>query len=163
MSSFVLHIPRALLPLPDRTLQRLTAVPFPARQGMAGVLSRWLNDLNARAHELTPADVPTLASITTDLLASLLGRLLHTENLLPPEARRRALQAQIRDFIREHLADPAPRTRAVQAIATRWGLTDAAHFSRLFRATFGMPPRHYRHQAIGVNALPGSTGDTRKR
>ncbi|GGN94657.1 AraC family transcriptional regulator [Actinoplanes lobatus] len=34
--------------------------------------------------------------------------------------------------------------RPVSAIASRWGLPDAAHFSRLFRATYGASPREYR-------------------
>ncbi|HKQ42432.1 MAG TPA: AraC family transcriptional regulator, partial [Pseudonocardia sp.] len=33
-----------------------------------------------------------------------------------------------------------------------WGFTDAAHFSRLFRATFGQSPREYR-RCVGVAPL----------
>jgi AraC-like DNA-binding protein len=32
----------------------------------------------------------------------------------------------------------------VSAIAARWGLMDAAHFSRAFRAAYGLPPAEYR-------------------
>ncbi|GII82184.1 AraC family transcriptional regulator [Sphaerisporangium siamense] len=32
----------------------------------------------------------------------------------------------------------------VSAIAARWGLPDSAHFSRLFRRAYGMPPAEYR-------------------
>lgn len=49
---------------------------------------------------------------------------------------------------RSCLADPALRTMTVQAIAVRWGFTDAAHFSRLFRAAYGLPPREYRRLAL---------------
>ncbi len=48
---------------------------------------------------------------------------------------------------RRDLADPRLRERSINAIATRWGFGDAAHFSRLFRATYGLPPRDYRHLA----------------
>jgi AraC-like DNA-binding protein len=33
---------------------------------------------------------------------------------------------------------------AVSVIAARWGLTDAAHFSRIFKASYGVSPRTYR-------------------
>ncbi|MEV0379857.1 helix-turn-helix domain-containing protein [Nonomuraea sp. NPDC050643] len=32
----------------------------------------------------------------------------------------------------------------VSAVGARWGLPDSAHFSRLFRGTYGMPPAEYR-------------------
>ncbi|MFK4271371.1 AraC family transcriptional regulator [Streptomyces milbemycinicus] len=30
-------------------------------------------------------------------------------------------------------------------MAERWGFTNPTHFSRLFRATYGIPLRDYRH------------------
>jgi len=36
--------------------------------------------------------------------------------------------------------------RPVTAIAARWGFTDAAHFSRIFRAAFGNSPTGYRNE-----------------
>ncbi|WP_369213146.1 helix-turn-helix domain-containing protein [Streptomyces flavofungini] len=160
---------------------------------MGGVFTRWLADLNARATEFTSADIPTLASITVDLLASVVAGCLEAEKALSPEARRTALRAQIGAFVEQHLADPAmtpqmiadahhislrhlqqllaeddtspaawirhrrpercrldltnPRlnARPIQAIAERWGFTNPAHFSRLFRATYGIPPQDYRN------------------
>ncbi|MGW0803137.1 AraC-like ligand-binding domain-containing protein [Nonomuraea sp. NPDC002799] len=35
-------------------------------------------------------------------------------------------------------------TESVSAIGARWGLPDSAHFSRLFRRAYGMPPAEYR-------------------
>ncbi|MFB4264457.1 helix-turn-helix domain-containing protein [Nonomuraea sp. GTA35] len=35
-------------------------------------------------------------------------------------------------------------SRPVSAVGARWGLPDAAHFSRLFRQAYGMPPAEYR-------------------
>ncbi|WP_192810212.1 helix-turn-helix domain-containing protein [Actinomadura rudentiformis] len=46
---------------------------------------------------------------------------------------------------RQDLADPALSGRPIHAIASRWGFTERAHFSKLFRATYGMPPGQYRH------------------
>lgn len=51
--------------------------------------------------------------------------------------------------IRRDLADPLLADRPVSAIATRWGLADAAHFSRVFRADFGESPSAYRARLIG--------------
>jgi AraC-like DNA-binding protein len=36
----------------------------------------------------------------------------------------------------------------VNVIASRWGLPDSAHFSRLFRRAYGMPPAEYRRAAV---------------
>ncbi|MER5719600.1 helix-turn-helix domain-containing protein [Streptomyces sp. NPDC002132] len=192
-SHVTVQCPRGLLPLPEKTVQGLLAVPISGRHGMAGTLARWLTDLNARAHEFAPADIPTLTSVTLDLLASVIARCLEAEESLTPETRKTALRARINAFVEQHLADPDmtpqtiadahhislrhlqqllaeddtspaawirhrrlercrldltnPRlnTRTVQAIAERWGFTNPTHFSRLFRATYGTPPRDYRH------------------
>jgi AraC-like DNA-binding protein len=45
---------------------------------------------------------------------------------------------------RRDLLDPSLAGRPVSAIAARWGLTNAAHFSRAFRAAYGVPPVEYR-------------------
>ncbi|BCT76628.1 AraC family transcriptional regulator [Sinomonas cyclohexanicum] len=45
---------------------------------------------------------------------------------------------------RRDLRDPVLADRPVTAIASRWGLTDSAHFSRIFRAAYGEPPTAYR-------------------
>ncbi|GAB2628178.1 helix-turn-helix domain-containing protein [Streptomyces capparidis] len=192
-SHVTVQFPRGLLPLPEKTAQSLFAVPISGRSGMGGVLARWLTDLNARAHEFTPADIPTLTSVTLDLLASVIARCLETEESLAPETRKAALRVRINAFVEQHLADPdlSPQmiadahhislrhlqqllaedntspaawirhrrlercrldltnpllnTRPIQAIAERWGFTNPTHFSRLFRATYGIPPRDYRH------------------
>jgi AraC-like DNA-binding protein len=61
--------------------------------------------------------------------------------------RRRRLERCRRDLL-----DPALRDEPVSAIGMRWGLTDAAHFSRLFRAAYGVPPAEYREGAHGRQA-----------
>jgi AraC-like DNA-binding protein len=48
---------------------------------------------------------------------------------------------------RQDLLDPAQPERPVAAIAARWGLPNAAHFSRVFRAAYGTPPAAYRAAA----------------
>ncbi|MEU9338809.1 helix-turn-helix domain-containing protein [Streptomyces sp. NPDC048290] len=194
------QFPRWLMPLPEKTVQRLYAVPISGREGMGAMLAQWLTALNTGARDFTRADVPTLASVTLDLLASVVAHCLEAEGVLSPETRRNALRAQIDTFVEQHLADPAltPRTiadahhislrhlqrllaengtspavwirdrrlercrtdladprladRTVQATAERWGFTNAAHFSRLFRAAYGMSPRDYRNLPAGERA-----------
>lgn len=45
---------------------------------------------------------------------------------------------------RRDLRDPVLADQPVTAIAARWGFTDSAHFSRIFRAAYGLPPTAYR-------------------
>lgn len=45
---------------------------------------------------------------------------------------------------RRDLLDPALAARPVSAIAARWGLVNASHFSRAFRAAYGLSPVEYR-------------------
>jgi AraC-like DNA-binding protein len=48
------------------------------------------------------------------------------------------------DRCRRDLLNPALRARPVNAIGARWGWTNAAHFSRAFKAAYGLPPGEYR-------------------
>lgn len=60
------------------------------------------------------------------------------------------------------LCDPAQASESTGAIAARWGLHNAASFSRAFRRAFGCSPREARSKALrhagnGAGA-PGATG-----
>ncbi|WP_066970187.1 transcriptional regulator FeaR [Rhizorhabdus dicambivorans] len=44
--------------------------------------------------------------------------------------------------------NPSYRERSITEIAYAWGFNDSAHFSRLFRKEFGVPPREYRRAAL---------------
>lgn len=134
-SQLTVQCSRRLLPLPEKTVQRLLAVPISGRSGIGGVFTRWLTDLNARANEFTPVDIPTLASVTLDLLASTLARCLEAEDALSPEVRRSTLRAQINAFVEQHLADPimSPQTIAdTHHISLR-------HLQKLFAADSDTP------------------------
>ena len=48
---------------------------------------------------------------------------------------------------RNDLADPAFADLSISAIASRWGLPSAPHFSRLFRDAYGCSPREFRRAA----------------
>lgn len=106
-SHVTVQCPRGLLPLPEKTVQHRVAVPISGHRGMGAVFGRWLADIGARATEFTAADILILASVTVDLLASVIARCLEAEAALSPEARRTALRARISAFVEERLADPA--------------------------------------------------------
>ena len=59
------------------------------------------------------------------------------------EIRRRRI-----DRCRTDLADPRQRQTPVAAIGARWGLSDPAHFSRLFRSVVGQPPAGFRRSVL---------------
>jgi AraC-like DNA-binding protein len=52
---------------------------------------------------------------------------------------------------RADLASTAHRNLSILNICFRWGFNDAAHFSRSFRAEFGVTPREFRRQQLGVD------------
>ncbi|MDO5633537.1 MAG: helix-turn-helix domain-containing protein [Micrococcus sp.] len=45
---------------------------------------------------------------------------------------------------RDELADPGLTHRPVAVVGARWGFTDPAHFSRVFRAQYGISPGRFR-------------------
>ncbi|MGW5674770.1 helix-turn-helix domain-containing protein [Streptomyces sp. NPDC003860] len=51
------------------------------------------------------------------------------------------------DAARRDLADPMQSHRPIHAIATRWGFSHPAVFTRTFRAVYGLSPREYRTHA----------------
>lgn len=62
--------------------------------------------------------------------------------------RGRTVAEQIRqrrlECCRRDLLDPALADRPVHATAARWGLVNAAHFNRMFRDAYGLPPGEFR-------------------
>ncbi|MEU5520635.1 helix-turn-helix domain-containing protein [Streptomyces sp. NPDC047860] len=57
------------------------------------------------------------------------------------------IRARRLEHCRRDLTDPLLSSRPVHAVAAAWGFTDPSHFSRAFRAAYGVPPGDYRHQA----------------
>ena len=61
---------------------------------------------------------------------------------------------------RAELAKPDDDASSVSSIAFRWGFTDAAHFSRVFRDKYGMSPRDYR---LNIRKIESSATDVLHR
>jgi AraC-like DNA-binding protein len=49
---------------------------------------------------------------------------------------------------RRELARLGAARHTVAAVARRWGFVSAAHFSRVFRAAYGVSPGEWRHEGI---------------
>ena len=58
------------------------------------------------------------------------------------------IRARRLEHCRRDLAEPHFAGLPVSSVAARWGLVDAAHFSRLFKAAYGLSPREYRLRAL---------------
>jgi AraC-like DNA-binding protein len=91
---------------------------------------------NLGHHELTPAAIAAHHYIST--------RRLHY--LFQAEGTTVAAWIKTRrlERCRRDLQDPSLANETVTAIAQRWGFVEPAHFSRTFRAAFGLSPTDYR-------------------
>ncbi|MBB6170949.1 AraC-like DNA-binding protein [Nocardiopsis mwathae] len=129
-------------------LERDSEVPPESHRGalltrVYAFIDRHLDD-----PDLSPKNIATAHHISTRYL----HKLFETEEATVVEwIRTRRLEQ-----CRRHLADPAQQTEPVSVIAARWGFRDPSYFSRLFRATYGIPPREYRilHFGPGVVRPP---------
>jgi AraC-like DNA-binding protein len=116
----------------------LDARPASPDQARRALFTRTVSFIEAHLGDpwLSPVQVADAMHISTRYL----HKLFHSEGTtVSAWIRQRRLEACSHD-----LRDPMLAGRPVSAIAARWGLPDAAHFSRLFRAAFGASPRDYR-------------------
>jgi len=68
----------------------------------------------------------------------------------------RVIRERRLEHCRRDLAAPAGAHRAVGAVGAHWGFPDAAHFSRLFKAAYGVSPREY--QLTHPRSCPSAVG-----
>jgi AraC-like DNA-binding protein len=86
---------------------------------------------------------PDLIAASLNVSTRTLHRLFENEGLtINGWTRSRRLE-----HCRLELLDPDHAEESVSTIGSRWGLWDAAHFSRVFKANFGLSPRAYRAAA----------------
>ncbi|MBB5803292.1 AraC-like DNA-binding protein [Saccharothrix ecbatanensis] len=91
-----------------------------------------------------PALTPTTVGRAHHLSLRTLQQLFAEDDTSPAAwIRHRRLERCRRDLSNPHLG-----RRPIHTIATRWGFTDPAHFSRLFRTTYHMAPSDYRRHAL---------------
>lgn len=127
-----------IVALLSQELAQDPAVADPRRQLFEEVLL--FIEEHLRDADLDPARIAAAHFISPRLLHALFhenGRTVSTW-----VRRRRLEQCRVR------LADPALAHRSVMSIATDWGFTDPAHFSRVYRAEFSCSPSSTRTTAI---------------
>jgi hypothetical protein len=120
--AMVVQVPRDSLGLRPVRGDRLAAAPFDAHEGIAAVLASHLLTVMNHAEHYTAADSAALADVTVGLVAATFAHQLDATDRLSPQARRRALLAQIHRFIRRRLSDPgltADHIAAAHNISTR--------------------------------------------
>ncbi|MGW1057948.1 helix-turn-helix domain-containing protein [Micromonospora rubida] len=93
---------------------------------------------------------PQMVALAHGISVRALHRLFENENLTVARwIRHRRLER-----CRHDLADPLLAHRTIERVASRWGLTDAAHFSRVFRNAYGISPRDYRATREPISRRP---------
>ncbi len=117
-------------------LDRTGAVPPETRQHALLVRIRAWTEEHLGDPELSPAVLAAAHHISLRYLHKLFAT---HESTVAGWIRSRRLERCRRDLL-----DPAQLNRPVSAIAARWGILNATHFSRLFRDTYGLAPAEYR-------------------
>ena len=109
----------------------------PAHRALVAQVYRFI-DANLASPDLCSTQVAAAHFVSVRLLQKVF------------EARGESVASIIRqrrlERCRRDLADPGLRDRPIAAIGASWGFLDAPHFSRLFRATYGVSPRTYRQE-----------------
>lgn len=93
-------------------------------------------DANLGSPELSPSSIAAAHFISIRHLHALFAE--HDTTVSTVIRNRRLERA------RTDLTDPSLLSRTVAAIAARWGFVDAAHFSRVFKQTYGISPSELR-------------------
>ncbi|MEU8262122.1 helix-turn-helix domain-containing protein [Micromonospora sp. NPDC048999] len=113
VSSIVALVPYDALPLPHRRLAPLFAAQMSGTEGVGVLLANYLIQLTGHPEQYHAADAERLAGVGLDLLSTMLGRHLVSEDAVPTEVRRRALLAQIHSHIHQHLGDVSLSPRLI--------------------------------------------------
>jgi AraC-like DNA-binding protein len=121
--SLLLHIPRTLMPLPPRSVERLLAARLPGQRGLGAGLAGALTSVRAEAEHCTPADAARLGGVLFDLFTAFVAHHLDADDAVPADSRRVALLRQIDAYVQQRLGDPELTPAAVAAahhISTRY-------------------------------------------
>ncbi len=93
-------------------------------------------DRNLASTDLSPGSIAAAHYISTRHLHALFRQ---ADTTVSTWIRERRLER-----CRTDLLDPVLADRTISAIASRWGFTDAAHFSRVFKTAYGVSPSELR-------------------
>lgn len=116
----VLSIPSEAVRLTDSERRAMSARPLSGRDGLSGVVARFVRDLTRHACEIPPAQSERLLAQATDLAISLLATPANAEYA---DARLRTTLERVRGYIAAHFRDPALAPDEIAAavnISTRY-------------------------------------------
>nr|WSY57631.1 helix-turn-helix domain-containing protein [Streptomyces sp. NBC_00886] len=113
--SIVLHLPRALVPVPEQALRRLVATALPSRTGTGALLAQLLRGLVEQAPRLGAGETTRLTSAVVDLTTAFLAGVSEVQGPRTGEARKAALLHQIKFFVRSRLGEPGLTPTAIAA------------------------------------------------
>ncbi|GLV91362.1 AraC family transcriptional regulator [Streptomyces lavendulae subsp. lavendulae] len=111
----MLQLPREAIPLPTDRLAQLLARRIPGHEGVAAVLTTFVNALENHGGQCSREQLRQLGTTAVDLVAACLAQHLAAEDHLPAEVRTRALLQRIHAFIDHNLADPELTPSAIAA------------------------------------------------
>jgi AraC-like DNA-binding protein len=138
------HVPRAMLPLSTRQIDRLLVTRLSGQEGTGALFARFLSGVTADRDSYRPADVARLSAVALDLLAAALAHHVDTPAEVPDESGQRSLLLSVETFVREHLHDPNLSTRAVAAAHH----ISVSYLHRLFRTRDTTVTTLIRHQRL---------------
>ncbi|QIM16252.1 helix-turn-helix domain-containing protein [Leucobacter insecticola] len=161
ITAFISQFPAQLSPLDDRVRTKLAHTSLdlvstmlssildtdPAHRDPHQVLLQKIYthiDENLGSPQLSPSSIAAAHYISTRHLHALFRQ---ADTTVSTWIRERRLER-----CRVDLLDPVIADRTVSAIAARWGFTDAAHFSRVFKSTYGVSPSEFRQPNSALEA-----------
>ncbi|MFC5890355.1 helix-turn-helix domain-containing protein [Kitasatospora aburaviensis] len=127
-------------------LDAATTLPGETRRRALLARIRAFIEANLGDPRLTPAAIASQHHISV--------RTLHELFRSEPEPVMSTVRRRRLERCRADLADPGLRVYPIAVLAGRWGFASPAEFSRVFRRTYGVAPKQFRHEALG-------TGDPR--
>jgi AraC-like DNA-binding protein len=127
----------------------ISAAPDPDLVMLARI--RTFVDCRIADPDLSPRVIAAAHHISTRTL----HRLFHSYNTTVT----RWIRSRRLERCRRDLADRLQSGRSIHAISAHWGFRDSAHFSRAFRAEYGMSPHDFRERQASAGRYLTRIGD----
>jgi AraC-like DNA-binding protein len=104
-ASVVVQIPRAMVPVSSKRVDRILAARMSGREGVGALLAGFLTHVATDTVPYRSADSQRLGSVLVDLITAWLAHHIDAADQTPAETRQHVQFLEIQDFIRRHLGD----------------------------------------------------------